>query len=444
MNFAQFKELVIAKAQAMGISDYELYYQAEESTSVSAFQHEINQFTSSVEGGVCFRCIVGGKMGYASTEALNESEAAAIVERAAENAAVLEAEEPVFLGEGGKTYQAVADKTYPLPTTEALIAKVLATQEAIYKADPAVIDGSSTQGISERSSIAIVNSKGLDLSTEVALSGLVVAAVVTNGQEMANDYQIKLGQLDTLDSDALTKKAAETALGKLGGEVAPTGQYPVIFDSDAMSDLLQTFCGIFSAENAQQGLSLLKDKEGTMVAAPCVTIVDDPLREEGYATCPFDAEGVAAYKKTVVEAGKLMTLLHNRKTAAKAGVKSTGNASKASYAAPVKVAPTNFYMEPGDISFDALVEKLGKGLIITDVAGLHSGANAVSGDFSLLCSGFLVEDGKQGRAVKQITVAGNFLKLLESIEAIADDLKFPSNPIGCPSVLVKGMSIAGK
>ena len=181
-----------------------------------------------------------------------------------------------------------------------------------------------------------------------------------------------------------------------------------------------------------------------MVAAPCVTIVDDPLREEGYATCPFDAEGVAAYKKTVVEAGKLMTLLHNRKTAAKAGVKSTGNASKASYAAPVKVAPTNFYMEPGDISFDALVEKLGKGLISTDVAGLHSGANAVSGDFSLLCSGFLVEDGKKGRAVKQITVAGNFLKLLESIEAIADDLKFPSNPIGCPSVLVKGMSIAGK
>ena len=162
----------------MGIAEYELYYQAEESTSVSAFQHEINQFTASVEGGVCFRCIVGSKMGYASTQALHEDEAAAIVERAAANASVLEADEPVFLGEGGKTYQAVDTKAYPLPTTEELIAKVLSTQEAIYQANPAVIDGSSTQGISERSSIAIVNSKGLDLSTEVALSGLVVAAVV--------------------------------------------------------------------------------------------------------------------------------------------------------------------------------------------------------------------------------------------------------------------------
>ena len=188
MNFAQFKEIVVAKAQAMGIADYELYYQAEESTSVSAFQHEINQFTASLEGGVCFRCIVGGKMGYASTEAMCEAEAEAIVERAAENASVLEADEPVFLGEGGKTYAAVEDKSYPLPSTEELIAKVLSTQEAIYQADPAVVDGSSTQGISQRSSIAIVNSKGLDLSTEIAMSGLVVEAVVQQGQEKANDY----------------------------------------------------------------------------------------------------------------------------------------------------------------------------------------------------------------------------------------------------------------
>jgi len=97
MKFSEFKELVIARAEAMGITEYELYYQAAESTSVSAFQHSLNQFTSSTEGGVCFRCIAGGKMGYASTESLDAAEAAAIVERAYENALVLEAEEPVFL-----------------------------------------------------------------------------------------------------------------------------------------------------------------------------------------------------------------------------------------------------------------------------------------------------------------------------------------------------------
>lgn len=448
MNFTEFKELVIAKAQVMGIAEYELYYQAAESTSVSAFQHEINQFTASVEGGVCFRCIVGGRMGYASTEALNESEAAAIVERAAENAAVLEADEPVFLGEGGKTYQAVEAKAYDLPTTEALIAKVLSTQEAVYKADPAVIDGSSTQGISERSSIAIVNSKGLDLSAEVAMSGLVVAAVVTNGQEKANDYQIKLGALDTLDSEALTKKAAETALRKLGGEVAPTGQYPVIFDSEAMSSLLRTFSNIFSSEAAQKGLSKLSGKEGEIIASEAVTLVDDPFHPENPMPMAFDAEGSPTAKKHIIEKGRFNTLLYNLKTAAVAGKETTGNASKAGYDAPVGIRPFTMYLAGGDMTPEELLEKAGNGVYINSLGGLHAGANPVTGDFSLQSAGFMIEDGKKTTAVKSFTVAGNFYQLLKDIVAVADNAHLPTamgmTAFGAPDTLVEGLSIAGK
>ena len=109
-----------------------------------------------------------------------------------ENARVLEADEPVFLGDGGKTYATVDRKPMERPTTEALIAKVLSTQEQLYAADPAVIDGSMTRGICERSTLAIYNSRGLDLHEETTLVGLVVAAVVSDGGEMANDYQIEL------------------------------------------------------------------------------------------------------------------------------------------------------------------------------------------------------------------------------------------------------------
>ena len=339
MDFNQFKEYVIAKAEAMGITEYELYYQAAQSTSVSAYLHERNQFTSSAEGGVCFRCIVGGKMGYASTENLSEASAAAIVERAADNASALEAEEPVFLGEGGKTYATVERAPYGLPTTEALIGKVLETQEQLYAADPMVIDGSSTQGIAEHTSIAIYNSKGLDLYYENNVSGIVAAAVVSNGQEMANDAQIKLGALTTLDMEKLTKKAAETAKGKLGGDVAPTGVYPVVFDSEAMSDLLATFSGIFSSENAQKGLSKLGDKEGTAIASEAVTLVDDPFHKDNPMPIHFDAEGSPSYCKNIIEQGKLNTLLYNLKTAAVAGKETTGNASKAGYDAPVGIRP---------------------------------------------------------------------------------------------------------
>ena len=445
MDFTTFKNLVIAHCEELGIADYELYYQAAESTSVSAFQHEINQFTSSTEGGICFRCIVSGKMGYASTEELSEEAAASIVARAADNASVLEAEEPVFLGEGGKTYAKLEREPYGMPATEALINKVLETQEQIYAANPAVIDGSSTQGIAERSITAIYNSRGLDLRSETTLAGLVVAAVVSNGKEMANDYQIKLGALDTIDTENLTKKAAETALGKLGGDVAPTGQYPVVFDPEAMSDLLATFSGVFSAENAQKGLSKLADKEGKTVASQAVTLVDDPFHPESPVQRTFDAEGSPTFCKQIIEKGEFRTLLYNLKTAAVAGKETTGNASKAGYDSPVGIRPFTMYLAPGEITEEELLKKAGNGVYINSLGGLHAGANPVSGDFSLQSAGFMIENGKKTTAVKSFTVAGNFYDLLKNVTAVASNLELPGmGSFGSPSVLVEGLSIAGK
>ena len=448
MNFTEFKEAVIAQAAAMGITDYELYYQAGESTSVSAFQHSINQFTDATEGGVCFRCIVGGRMGYASTEALNPQQAQSIVRRAAENAAVLESDEPVFLCQGGMTYAAIDRKGYDLPTTEALIAKVLETQEKLYDADPAVIDGCSTQGISEKSVIAIVNSKGLDLYSEEKLSGLVVAAVVKGENEMANDYQVKLGAVDAIDTDALTKKAAQGALRKLGGAVAPTGQYPVVFDSEAMCSLLQVFSSIFSSEAAQKGLSKLAGKEGQVIASPLVTLVDDPFHPENPVPRAFDAEGCPTAKKNIIEKGVFNTLLYNLKTAAVAGKQTTGNASKGGYDAPVGVRPFTMYLEGGQLTEEQLLEKAGNGVYISSLSGLHAGANAITGDFSLQSAGFMLENGKKTTPVKSFTVAGNFYELLKNIVAMADNAHLPSamgsTAFGAPTTWVAGLSIAGK
>ena len=448
MDFNAFKEAVMARAQELGITEYELYYQASESTSVSAFQHELNQFTSATDGGVCFRCIVNGKMGYASTEELSETQAAAIVTRAADNAAVLEAEEQVFLGQGGQTYADMELKPYELPGTDALIAKVLETQEQLYAADPAVVDGCETRGIVERMELAICNSKGLDLHYENNLAGLIVAAMVSDGKEMADDYQIKLGKLDTLDTVDLTKKAAEGALRKLGGEVAPTGSYPVVFDPDAMSSLLATFSGIFSSESAQKGLSKMAGKEGEAVAASCVTLVDDPFHPESPMPIHFDAEGSPTRKKHVIENGVLNTLLYNLKTANKAGTATTGNASKAGYASSVGIRPFTMYLAPGDLTEEELLAKAGNGVFINSLGGLHAGANPISGDFSLQSAGFLIEDGKKTTPVKSFTVAGNFYQLLKSITALSDKAELPSatgmTAFGSPLVLVEGLSVAGK
>ena len=448
MNFNEFKELVIAQCQALGVAEYELYYQAGASTSVDTFQHSINEFTSSYSGGLCFRCIVNGKMGYASTENLSAQQAKSVVAKAVDNAINLEAEEAVFLGEGGQEYEPMDDKSYALPSTEELIAKVLDTTEKLYAADPMAVDGCQTQGIIETSEVAIYNSKGLDLHHSNKASGLIAVGVVSNGKEMSNDYLIKLGKLDQIDTDELVKKAIGGAKEKLGGEVAPTGQYPVIFNTDAMCSLLGVYSGIFNSESAQKGLSKLAGREGEVIAAPCVTLIDDPFHCDNPEPRNFDAEGSPTHKKAVIENGVLNTLLYNLKTAAVAGKKTTGNASKGSYDSPVGIRPFTMYLQGGSMTEDELLAKAGNGVYITSLGGLHAGADAISGDFSLQSSGYMIENGVKTRYVKSFTVAGNFYELLKNIVALADNCRLPramgSTAFGAPSVLVDGLSVAGK
>ena len=448
MNFNEFKNHVIAACQELGITEYELYYSASESTSVETFRHEINEFTASRDGGVCFRCIAHGKMGYASTEDLSAEQAKAVVVKAADSAALLESEETVFLGEGGQEYEVLEIKPYALPGADVLIAAALDAQEKLYAADPAVIDGCQTNTIAERSEMAIYNSKGLDLHYENTVTGLIAAAMVSDGKEMENSFEVKLGKLEEMDTAALVSKAAANAKAKLGGQVAPTGQYPVVFSPNAMCNLLSVYSGIFSSEAAQKGLSRLADAEGTVIASDIVTLVDDPFHKDNPMPINFDAEGSPTHKKNVIEKGKLCTLLYNLKTAAVAGKKTTGNASKAGYDGAVAVRPFTLYLENGSISEEELLRQVGDGVYITNLGGLHSGANPITGDFSLQSAGFMIEGGIKTTAVKSFTVAGNFYDLLKNITALANNCELPMamgmTAFGSPSVRVDGLSVAGK
>ena len=250
--------------------------------------------------------------------------------------------------------------------------------------------------------------------------------------------------LDEVDVEKIAKQGIDEALAKVNAKCVESGSYPIVINNEAMVSLLSTFAGIFSADAAQKGLSLLKDKEGEVIASLNVNLVDDPHLEDGLATVGFDDEGVATKKKYLIKDGKLETLLHNLKTAYKAGVKSTGNGFKGSYASPISVSPTNFYIEPGNKDFNEIISSIDKGLVICDFAGLHSGANSITGDFSLAAKGFYIENGKKTFPVEQITVAGNFFSLLKNIEEVGSDLIFPMSSVGSPCVKVNGLSVAGE
>ena len=448
MKYDGFKAAVIAAAKERGLAEYELYYMEEESVSVSTHQREVDKFSDSVSGGVCFRCIVDGKMGYAATELLSEEQAAAIVDRAIENARTIENTDQVFIYSAGDSYRETASVVPELPKAEAMIPFVLDCQTRAYEADPRVCDGTSSQFGAGRITTYLTNSKGLDLKNVSGYQAGIVGAVLKEGDQKYNYYDYKIGAIHEINRKELVNSAVEKAAAAIGAEVVDSGKYTVVIDAEAMGDLLAIFCAVFSADMAQKGLSLLKGKEGEAIAAPCVTLTDDPFYPGSTVQTSFDSEGVATYTKDMIKGGVLQTLAHNLKTAAKDGRKSTGNGYKGSYASSVSVAPYTFYLQPGEKGLEELFASVGNGIYLTEVSGGHAGANFVTGDFSLQSAGFRIENGKKGQSIRGFTTAGNFFTLLKDITQVGNDLKFgfPSGftTFGSPSVVVKELSVAGK
>lgn len=449
MNYQEFKNAVVKYATANEIKDYELYYTKSDETSVEIFQTEVKGFNSADSLGVCFRCIVNGQTGYASTENMTEEEAESIVLRAIENASVLESDAPSFIHTQGDTYLTCETEAHTIPTAVELIDFALDLQKEVYAQDKRVIDG--TQSIAGYGTFekAIFNSNGLDLSDSGAFDYTYAWAIVSDGNEMYNGMEIKSGTMTDFDKTEIANEAVKDAVETIGYTSVDSGKYTVVFSNKVMASLLSVYSSIFSAEAAQKGLSLLKDKEGEIIATDILTLTDDPMYKDSLAKATFDDEGAATYAKNIIENGKFTTFLHNLATAAKAGVKTTGNGYKSSYSSPVGINHYNFYINPVKGSLEDLFAEAGNGIYITSVEGMHAGADAISGDFSLSSGGFRIEDGKKTTPVKGITISGNFLQLMKDITFIGEDLKFNPGSLsahrcGSPSVLVKGINIAGK
>ncbi len=449
MNYQEFKNAVVKYATENNIKDYELYYNKSDETSVEIFKTEIKGFSSANNMGICFRCIIDGQTGYASTENMTEEEAESIVVRAIQNAKSLESEAPSFIHSQGDTYLTYEKENVKVPTAAELVDFALGLQSEIYKQDERVIDGTQAYagyGSAER---AIFNSNGLDLTDNSAFDYCYGVAIVSDGKEMYDGMHIEAGKMDNFDKADIAKEAVKDAVDTIGYTSIPSGEYTIVFSNKVMASLLSTYSSIFSAEAAQKGLSLLKDKEGEIIASDIITLTDDPLYKDALVKATFDDEGAATSPKNIIENGKFTTFLHNLATAKKAGVKTTGNGYKASYASPVGINHYSFYINPVKGSLEDLFEEAENGIYITSVAGMHAGANPITGDFSLSSTGFKIENGKKTVPIKGITVSGNFLQLLKDISSIGEDLKFnpaalSAHRCGSPSVLVKGITVAGK
>lgn len=447
MELELFVDSLFKKASEAGFSEYEVYYVDRESLGISVYKEEVEKYNLNNSSGLSFRGKLGDRIGYSYTEILDEDAIDMLVKKAKENVSAIENNDIQFIYEGDKEYKEIStyyEALENLAPDKLINIAINMEKEAKKYCDK--VESFSGCAISYSSGkYGIINSKGLNLKNKSNLLTAYVVPIVKDGENMYDGCGYVVAKsLDEIDPAKIAKMGVDEALSKIGATSIPAGNYKVIINNEAMVSLLSTFAGIFSGDAVQKGLSLLKGKEGEIIASDIVNLVDDPHLKDGLASVAFDDEGVATVKTYLIQDGKLNTLLHNLKTANKAGVKSTGNGFKASYASPISVSPTNFYIEPGVNSLEEMTKKIDKGLIITDLAGLHSGANSITGDFSLAAKGFYIENGVKTHPVEQITVAGNFFTLLTDIEEVGNDLKFPMSSVGSPSIMIKELSIAGE
>ena len=450
MTYEAFRDELFAQAKTKGFADYELYYSAGNSFSVRVFKGEISEYKNTSSEGVGFRGTYNGKMGYAYTENLDSGLIPILLDNAATNAGIIEDKDVEKLYPGDEKYPEVNSYNPALNDidTAQKIELAMSLEKYALSFDPRVKMADYCTLATYEGHTAIANSYGLNLSEKGNIARVfLIARVEENGITKSADEGWTGRDFADFDYKKEAEKAVNKALSYLGATPIPSGKYPVVLDQNTTKDIFGVFTSIFVAENGQKGFSLLnKSKLGETIAAPHITLRDDGVTDLSLGSMAFDAEGVATQNKAIIENGVLKTLLYNTKSAEKDGVKSTGNASKAGFGGAIGTGTTNYYLVPGEKSYDELVQGLEKGVIITEMAGLHSGVNAVSGDFSVSAEGYFVENGKIVKPVEQITVAGNFYELLKNIETVGSDLRFHSlgsGGIGMPSVLVNGLSIAG-
>ncbi len=240
------------------------------------------------------------------------------------------------------------------------------------------------------------------------------------------------------DAEAVGLEAARRTLAKLGSRKLTTRQAPVVFSPEAGRGLLGQLAGVISGGAVWRKSTYLAQREGTLVASPLCTIVDDPLVPRAPGSRPFDGEGLAARTNVVIADGTLRTFLCDVFSARKLGRRSTGSAGRGVGGGP-GVTTSNFILRAGKTPARD-IELLDDGLYVTELMGF--GFNAVTGDYSQGAGGFWIEKGERAYPVSEITISANFDDLWKGLDALGDDLDARSS-LQCPTFRVSRMTIAG-
>jgi PmbA protein len=442
-------ELCRAALSAAGDGEQaEAYAGWNRKTEVRARGGEVEALTSSESRGVGVRLVAGGRLGYAwaADPTPDEARELLIAARASARHSTVDEANVLPAAAQAEPLSGLYRPAVSELTSERKVSLAIDLERAAISAQPDVRKVEDVVYADAISRVAVASTAGVEASYERTDCWCVVAALAERDGETQSGFSFRVArEPDELAWEEAATEAAERGARLLGGTKPQTERVPVLLDPWAAASFFGVLASALSAEEVQKGRSLLSGLVGEQVASEALTLVDDGRLQDGPDAAPFDDEGVPTGRTPLIERGVLRGFLHNTHTAKREDASSTGNASRPSYRGVPGVAPTNLFVEPGTDDRAALLSRAGRAVYVQEVSGVHSGANPVSGEFSVGATGLRVDGGALGEPLREMTIASTIPEVLKAIVAAGSDLRFfpGGGAIGTPTLLVGEMTVAG-
>ena len=452
----------VEAATAAGASDAEAYAAEDSGREVRAHGGEVESLSAATQRGIGIRAWIGKRVGYAYGTDLSDAGVAALATQAAEAARV--ADEDEFAGPPDPSSAAarhrpadsakgapeggigLSDPTLGEWSPDRLADLALTIEAAALAADSRIAGVEQAVYADSAESVALVSSLGIEgeYSSSSCYGYVQALAQGEDGRETGLGFDLGRGPA-ALDPAAIGREGAERAAAMIGAGKPQSRTCPVVLDPTVAASFIALIGRSLAASAVQRGRSPFAERLGEEVANQVLALHDDGLDPAGFASAPFDAEGVPRRRTALIESSTLHTYLYDTYTANRGDAASTGNASRSGYRSQPSVSASNLIVAPGELSFAALLGEADDGVLVTDVAGLHSGVNPVSGVFSVGASGRLIRDGELAEPLREFTIASDLVAMLGAVRAVGADSRWVpfGGSVRTPSLLVGEMTVAG-
>ena len=418
--------------------------------SVKAYEGEVESLSSAEPRGAGVSVVANDRQGFAYTTDLTDDGLATVLERARVNAKSTEPDEGFGLAaawtEPPADIEGLVDPAQSSVSADEKVAFAIELEAATKAIDKRIRTVEDAMYADSEHEVAIATSTGIEgtyLSTDAWCYSVAIA---TDGDDTQVGFDFDLARgLQGMDARRTARRSAVRALAVLGAEKVPSAKMPVVFDPYTAAQFLGVIGSVLTGEAVQKGRSLFAGKLGEEVASTALTLVDDGRVPGAPGSSPWDAEGVPTQRTEIIKDGVLTSYLYDVTSARREGLSSTGNASRQGFKSGPHPSPSNLAFGTTGESPEEVLRLAGRSLLVQDFHGVHSGANPISGDFSVGVTGRLLEDGVPVRSVKEVTIAAPMLEILRSITHVANDLRWLpfDGSFGGATTLVSEMTVAG-